>query len=324
MSRAANNSVALLQGFTTRGVTATDKVELWERHNAEALVSLECRSLNSDEFEATEINVTLPRLNMAKVGAGSHVIERNQSHINSSEQDLVALYFALEGDSFFYTSDGVYMQKPGSLLVCDAQKPFMRGFAKGLKELVLTVPHVLLQEISGLEAPDKPTIYNFSDVGKKTIENNDATALELARLVHSTLKSPENDEIQVLEDEVINLLRDLFVPEAEHTAASYRRAAVAWIRHRIRDPQLSVASVAAGIGLSERHLARIFQETGAGVAKTILEMRLGLAHRVLENPGAPPVIEVALSCGFVSAAHFSRVYSSHYGYSPSQTPRKFA
>lgn len=322
MSGVARDSLPLLQGFTTRGVTETDKVGLWERHNAEALVSLECRSLNSAEFEATEVNVTLPRLNFAKVGAGSHVIERNQKHIESSNSDLVALYFALEGDSFFYTSEGVYLQKPGTLLVCDAQKPFMRGFANGLRELVLTIPHSLLHEISGLEAPINPTLYNFGEAGKRSVANRDATALELAKIVKGTISNPEVDQVGLLEDEVINLLRDLFVPDAEHTSVSYRRAALAWIRHRIRDPQLSVASVAAGVGLSERHLARVFQETGAGVAKTILEMRLGLAHRVLENPGAPSILEVALSCGFVSAAHFSRVYSSHYGYSPTQTPAK--
>ena len=100
--------------------------------------------------------------------------------------------------------------------------------------------------------------------------------------------------------------------------AGYRSAALAWIRFNLRDPSISVATVAKVVGVSERTLARSFSEVGQSVARNILEQRLDLAHRLLSRRGAPTVRDVAMYCGFVSPAHFSRVFRERFEQSPAE------
>ncbi|WP_122769752.1 helix-turn-helix domain-containing protein, partial [Pseudomonas viridiflava] len=51
-----------------------------------------------------------------------------------------------------------------------------------------------------------------------------------------------------------------------------------------------------------------------------LELRITEARRLLQHTKLS-VAEVALACGFVTGSHFSRCYSSYYGYWPSKEKR---
>lgn len=306
------------QRFSTRGVAATQRTGLWEDHNARTLVSLTARTLDDDPLDASELNLVLPSLTFARVRANAHVVERTSRHIASAAVDGVALYFSLDGDAFFYHRDGVHIQRPGTLLVCDVNQPFMRGFAHGLDEYVLTVPRSIFEAATERHLPDSPITFTFADV-----PGGDVHAAALARLVQDSLATLEADSLAATEQSAIELLRSLFDDNAASSSAARRRAALVWIGRNLRDPTISAAAVAKAVGISERHLSRAFIETGTGVARTILEMRLRLAHRILTTPGSPTVHDVALYCGFVSAAHFSRVFREFYEQSPAEA-RAFA
>lgn len=135
-----------VQAFSTHGLRGPQRVELWEQHNARALIGLHARTLNGLPLEATELNLQLAHLQFAQVTASPHVIERDARQITLNPAEAVALYFTLNGESFFYHEEGVHLQRPGELLVCDVGQPFMRGFARGLKEFVLTIPRAIFEE----------------------------------------------------------------------------------------------------------------------------------------------------------------------------------
>lgn len=298
--------------FSTRGLSSIERIELWEHHNAQALLSLDCRSIDGSPLDAVEVNLLMPQLTFAKVGANAHVVERNHHHIATTGVEGVALYFSLAGDTFFYHQDGVHLQRPGTLLVCDINQPFMRGFAHGLQEYVITVPRSVFEDAAEQPLPKTPLMFQFSDV-----PGGNASTAALARLVQRALAHPDPDTLLATEQSAIDLLRSIFTTDGEGSARSRRHAAISWIRSNLRDPSLSVSMVAQAIGVSERHLTRAFSGTGRGVARTILELRLEMAHRILSQSDAPKVNDVAAYCGFVSAAHFSRVFREYYGCSPS-------
>src|SRR5689334_20812097 len=129
--------------FSTAGLPQEQRVELWESHNADALIGLRCRTLDADVLEATEINVQLERVHLARVRGSSHVVERDREMVRHRPAESVALFFSLAGEAFFYHDDGVRIVQPGQLLVCDADRPFMRGFSRGLEELVLKIPRTV-------------------------------------------------------------------------------------------------------------------------------------------------------------------------------------
>lgn len=296
--------------FSTVGLPQEQRVARWEEHNASALIDLRARTLDGTALEGREVVLDLGGVHLADVAASAHVVERSAQQIASSGVDGVAFYFALRGESFFYHSGGVQLQRPGTLLVCDVSRPFMRGFARGLEELVVRVPRTTYEQVVGRPLPTEPLVLGFDDVP------GSAHAAALARLVRATLAHPGPDERAAAQQQLGQLVRAVL--HGSTTSEDHRRAALAHIDRHLTDHDLSVGAVARAVGLSERHLTRVFRETGAGVARTVLDRRLELAHRLLSAPAHPAVAAVAARCGFVSASHFARVFRERYGCSPAE------
>lgn len=76
-------------------------------------------------------------------------------------------------------------------------------------------------------------------------------------------------------------------------------------------------------GISVRQLERLFKtHLGAPIARHYLNLRLDRA-RLLLRQTTWGVLEVAISCGFMSAAHFSRAYRMRFGYAPRRERNRF-
>ena len=79
---------------------------------------------------------------------------------------------------------------------------------------------------------------------------------------------------------------------------------------------LSLDDVAAYVGVSRRQLERLFHKyLHCAPSRYYLELRLYRA-RLLLLQTSMPIIEVAVSCGFSTAPHFSKCYSELYGKPP--------
>ncbi len=303
--------------FSTLGVPIEQRVELWETHNEDALIGLRCRTLSADALEASEINVQVDRLHLARVRGSSHVVERDLSLVKKRPSESVALFFSLVGEAFFYHDDGVRKLRPGQMLLCDADRPFMRGFSQGLEELVLKIPRQVFTEVTGIERVDEPRVVNFG-------AGASAVAHTLARTVGRAAR--DEDPTPTEEGTLLDLVAALAGNTTSDPSAAHRAAAQTYIEQNLGDAGLSADSVAAAIGLSTRHLSRIFAETGTGFPKYVLGRRLESAHRLLGKPAATSmtIAEVAHHCGFTSAAHFSSAFSTHFGETASDVRRREA
>lgn len=92
-------------------------------------------------------------------------------------------------------------------------------------------------------------------------------------------------------------------------------AMLAAMEGAIEEP-LPRAGLAARAGVSLRQLERLCAaQLGASVAETYVAVRLERAMELLRATGLP-VTEVAVACGFRSAAHFSRRFKARYGKAP--------
>ncbi len=109
-------------------------------------------------LDATEVNVQLPEVRLARVRGSAHAVERTAAVIDRCPADSVAIYLTLRGDASFASADGTRDLRPGDALVCATDRPFARGFARGLEELVVTVPCAALcaagRHLAGGQAGD--------------------------------------------------------------------------------------------------------------------------------------------------------------------------
>jgi AraC-like DNA-binding protein len=314
--------------FSTAGLAAPRRVELWEAHNAAALIGLDVHA--PGPLAATEVNVQLPRVRLARVTASAHAVARTEDVIARCPADSIAIYLALRGDASFTSAEGTYRLRPGEAVVCATDRPFARRFAGGLEELVITVP---CTAFSGQFDPSlaKPKLSLFSAAGHGA-RGGGATpahaaevsqyARALARLAGRATRADQ--PLPPDEAAVLDLAAVLTAGHAAAPAAAHRAAARSYVEEHLTSPGLGAEQVAAAIGLSERQLSRVFAADGTSVPRHILARRLCLAYSLLSSARSGPetVADTAARCGFTSAAYFSHAFRQHFGHRASDLRRE--
>lgn len=98
----------------------------------------------------------------------------------------------------------------------------------------------------------------------------------------------------------------------------YVRSAIRFIQAHYREEGISISTVAAGIGVSEGHLSRLFKkDTGMSVSTYVTTFRIRKAMRLLRDVQYR-VSEVAGMVGYQDVAYFSSTFRKLTGMSPTQ------
>jgi AraC family transcriptional regulator len=115
---------------------------------------------------------------------------------------------------------------------------------------------------------------------------------------------------------MVLLARFDHLPAAPSTLAPWRlRRAIDYIEAHLGE-KMSLAEVASASGLSRMHFAALFRaSTGLRPLKYVQRRRIEHAQATLAN-SSMPVVDVALSVGFQSQAHFSTVFKQLVGETP--------
>ncbi len=91
----------------------------------------------------------------------------------------------------------------------------------------------------------------------------------------------------------------------------------AWIEAHLGQT-ITLAMLAREADLSEFHFARMFSRSlGMAPHRYVMQRRLLRAEQLVRNSGLP-LTEIALSCGFSSASHFSNRFRAAFGATASQ------
>lgn len=281
--------------FSTVGLPEAQRLERWESHNADVLIGLRCRTSGASPLEATETDLRLGRLRLARVRATAHVVERDAATVRRRPAESVAVFVSLAGEASFRDTGGVRTLRPGQLLVCDADRPFVRGFSRGLDELVVTVPreHDLPEPV----------------VASLTAGSFGAA---LARLVAGAVRGQEPDRV---DQPVLLALVAALLGRAggADLLAAHRAAVETYVERHLGDPGLAAPQVAAAVGISTRHLSRVLAAAGTTLPQHVRARRLETARALLVGGTPASIAEVARRCGFTSPAHFSHAFTQRYG-----------
>jgi AraC-like DNA-binding protein len=312
--------------FSTDGIPNANRVELWSIHNAKALIALDIRTMDDSPLTAAEINLHFPSIRLAQVRGSAQVIERNERYIRKHPTDVIGVFFALRGEAFFYYPGGFETLRPGQAVIYDADRPYMRGFHRGLEEMVLTIPREDYLALSDGKPLTRPVVVDFHEAGPANRH-----MLALARLVRDALAAglglvtatPPQLDTGVVEAASLDLLRLLVAGKGAGTPEGYVAAARCYVDDHLSDPDLCPAQIAEAVGISERHLARVFAESGEPPGAYVLSRRLERARSVLADDAerTTPIAAIAARCGFSSQAYFARVFKARFGTTPLKARR---
>ncbi|WP_328505341.1 helix-turn-helix domain-containing protein [Streptomyces sp. NBC_00391] len=311
---------SVISRATTEHIAPAERIHYWEDYNRKALVGLSCTSYSEQGLLARQTNIELGALRLAEIAGNAHAIERSPQTVRSAPKDSVFATLLLKGEAAFLHENGCLAAAAGELFVYDTRRPYLFGFSSSMRQILVDVPRdMFAQACLGGGLPG-PMLF-----GRGTAWEGALVAALGSHLTGLTsLRGGPHDPADAV-GAVLDLLRQL---TGERTGGSpgsdaYRSqlmVAENYIDRHLHDPGLGAAQVAGVMGISVRHLGRIFASTGRSPARHITERRLVRAHQELTGPGAPSarIADVAHRWGFSSQAHFARLFRSRFGLTPSE------
>lgn len=300
---------------STDTVDPDDRVAFWEDYNARQLVALRCMTYQDSGLRARETNLDLGAIRVAEIVGNPHVIERSREHVNETPKGSIFLTHLISGTAFFVHADGCLRLNAGDTVVYDASRPYLFGFETQMHQVLLDLPHEVLPALGRSH-----TLL----AGGTAVTVGGSRSRALAQLMQAVLAdsgpgASTTSRSRVDAEALLAAAISVIAPR-DAPAAALVNAAVAEVRRRLADPALSIEVVARAVGVSPRHLNRLFASDGCTVTQFIQRERIEAARRDLGDPacGHLRVVDIAARWGFSSQAHFTRAFRRVLGVTPSE------
>ena len=309
----------VIEKWSTDDVAASQRVEYWNERNTNVLVGLNSLPFDSAGLRASQANYDLQHFRLADIRGNAHVIERNADLVRQHPKSAVFASFVQRSKGFFYQGRSSQLLEPGDLIIYDTSRPYMIGFNEDMHQFLVDMPRQFFLEHAGEHVLDSPI----------KIDTRTATAKALLKALAQRSRQlasiGDRSRVNNLRDEIGGLLHTVV---SDHLAggsgsglsAAYLAAAKTHILGRLTEPELNAAQVAHEVGLSLRHLNRLFATQDTSVAAFIRLARLQRARADLADTALKSfsVADIAYKWGFSSPSHFSRVFRQKFGITPAE------
>ncbi len=216
-----------------------------------------------------------------------------------------------------YSQGGVTaILQPGDSTLIDSGRPWSSNCASECSRLYLRVPSWLMENrLRLVNLPLLPQISGASGLG--------VSLFHLATCLYQEAQILTVEEgISAIEAYLELLCACVGHPERRgeetgHCAELFSRAEL-FIETHLSEPTLCPTEIADALGISVRHLHRLFLQKESTVAEFIRERRLERCQTDLCNPRFADrnITEIAFFWGFSDSAHFSRCFKRRFGISP--------
>ncbi|TMR97704.1 helix-turn-helix domain-containing protein [Nonomuraea basaltis] len=313
------SALSVISRATTEHVEPAERIHYWEDYNRKALVGLSCTSYSEQGLLARQTNIELGGLRLAEIAGNAHAIERSPQTVRSTPKDSVFANLLVKGEAVFLHENGCLAATAGELVVYDTRRPYLFGFSSSMRQILVDVPRDLFARTCVGGGLPGPMLF-----GRGTAREG-ALVAALSSLLGGLAALRDRHDPGDAERAVLDLLRQL---AEERTGGrtgpdAYQSQLIVaedYIERHLHDPCLGASQVAGVMGISVRHLARIFESTGRSPARYIMERRLVRAHQELTGPGAwqTTIADVAHRWGFSSQAHFARLFRARFSLTPSE------
>lgn len=301
--------------FDTRRVAQSLRVSVWQNLSSRFLVPLDIASIaptidgqmkghQCGEFKACQLIAT------------PHVGHRTPTQASGVGADRYKVAIATYGRVTVRQLDRATTLSPGEMTIYDTSMEYTVGsnmpfgvFIALLPQDALGIDHKRAVSQAVLKISNEqadPVRNQLLNLNQRSTTNDWQKAAELlGRLVQSTRGKAHMPSL----------------PEME-TAERVQEL----VTRHLRDSRLSPNFIAALLGISRRQLYAVSTPHLGPLATYIRRQRLEHSRLLLDNDSHPPhvhsITDIALASGFDDPAHFSRLFRSHFGLSPSSYRRQ--
>ncbi|MBB5938709.1 helix-turn-helix domain-containing protein [Streptomyces zagrosensis] len=313
------HTVPAVSHLSTQSIDPADRVDYWEEYNRKALVGLTCSPYSEQGLLATQTNVPLGGLRLADIAGNEHVIERTPGTCRALPKDSVFATLLVTGQAVFFHGAGCLTLRAGDLVLYDTRRSYLFGFPCTMRQLLVDIPGEVFTERCAAGGVFAPMVFGRDSAAEGVLVSSLRSVL-----TDWAAGGGAGDPVST-EATVLDLVRSLAAPRLGERVAPLARPsqlAVAkdYADRQLSDPRLCAEHVAEAVGVSTRHLSRIFAPSGVSPSRYILEQRLVKAREQLADPQALhlTIADIAHRWGFASQAHFTRVFRDRFEQTPGE------
>jgi AraC-like DNA-binding protein len=310
-----------MERYSTAGLPTVGRIAAWNALYAQSMSKVEFACSDPRDtnrpFDAELSIGELGPVRLAKLCADRYSVERARRHISRNAPRLYSFLLQAKGSSTFQHCGHEAQLAEGDFILVDTGLPHYFLTKDEATTIMVRVQPDILREY--LPTPDQ---FCGLQLGRAV-----AFTSTVAAMVQSLSDQVTRGSASQKERVARYLLEMISMSYTTAFESLSRGSAVAWqhrsdimryIEDHLRDPQLSQASIAAGLRLSPRYLRTVFSISGEKMSAYILRRRIEECARQMRNPSwnGHTLTEIAFSWGFNSAAHFTHSFRDQFGIAP--------
>jgi AraC family transcriptional regulator, positive regulator of tynA and feaB len=236
--------------------------------------------------------------------------------VSASSPDRCCIIITqLEGVRRYCQEGTVAVLKPGDSTLLDSGRPWSSNCPRDCVRLYLRAPLWFVENRLRLtHLPPLPRIPGASGLG--------AILFRLASALYDQAEILTPEEEMAAVEAYLDILSGCIGNRETGATLTGRNEMCSrlaqFIETHLADPALSPASVASAVGISLRHLQRLFAASGSTAGEWIRERRLERCWADLSDPRfrGKSITEISFFWGFSDSAHFSRSFKTRFGVTP--------
>lgn len=303
----------------THDHAAADRRAFWQDVVCDSFVPVHVKPLQDEPFRGQITAGRLGAVQLAEVSADPSRVDRTPRLIARSRAEYLLVGLVRRGSAVVHQDGRETVLGPGDIACYDTSRPYTLVCRGDFSMLECMLPHRLAHLDSSRTSEVTATCFSSTE-GVGALVSPFLT--RLAGHTHEYADSAES-----LSRTTGDLLATLFAERQPHPSDDDRHAARrttllrirAYVDRNLADPDLSPEQIAKAHHVSLRYLQKLFSEEQTTVTAWIRQRRLEGCRRDLAGPYAAgrTVASIAARWGFLNPAHFSRVFKTAHGLSPS-------
>jgi AraC-like DNA-binding protein len=248
-------------------------------------------------------------LQVARITAARHRVVHEPP---ASLAPAAAIVLQITGKSVIEQQGRTVRLAPGHWSVCDSTLPYTLTSPGASQRLLLLIPHDCLNDDIDLEEFTTRSFSGTAGVGRLVFGIAGWLVEELAEI-----HAERADVLAKTITQIINLAihEKMGRRSAEPARGTLGDRIRAYVADHLRDPHLSLDSIAKHLNSSKRSLHRAVSTSSSSIHDLIWHQRLDRCRRDLLDPSQSrqTIAEIAHSWGFKNFTHFSQAFRERFG-----------
>ncbi|TFZ05261.1 helix-turn-helix domain-containing protein [Ramlibacter henchirensis] len=302
--------------FTTDAVAPRDRAPQWCEWVWQHFGGLGSDLYGDTQFDGQLVASHAGDVILTRLEANRHRVLRTPGMARTSDTAYLKIVAPWQGSATVQQQGREACARAGAWVIYDTTAAYEIANPERVDHLIVMVPKDAVIEralrVDGVMARR----LGASGISRVALETMRNTYQELPHMSEAAARGAGEMIKQLVQ---LSLMELAGLETAVTQREALRDRIRAHVQQHLRDPELSVDTVARALNCSRRHLYNAFSGEGESIAAFIQRLRLEACIRELQHSGANarPITDIALSWGFGNPSHFSRVFRDHTGMTPS-------